>query len=95
MTNKPKSVFREYVESLVWAIVLAVIFGVIAIAIAGYFLFCTLTGSCTGRSPTATNPNAIIDRDDILNLYVVTNLPLPNGALPPPTPWATSDEPPF
>jgi hypothetical protein len=25
-----------------------------------------------------------IDRDDILNLYVVTNLPLPEGALPPP-----------
>lgn len=24
-----------------------------------------------------------MDRDDILNLYVVTNLPLPNGALPP------------
>lgn len=25
-----------------------------------------------------------IDRDDILNLFVVTNLPLPDGALPPP-----------
>jgi hypothetical protein len=24
-----------------------------------------------------------IDRDDILNLYVVTNLPLPAAALPP------------
>jgi hypothetical protein len=23
-----------------------------------------------------------MDRDDILNLYVVTNLPLPNGAIP-------------
>ena len=23
-----------------------------------------------------------MDRDDILNLYVVTNLPLPHGALP-------------
>jgi hypothetical protein len=23
-----------------------------------------------------------IDRDDILNLYVVTNLPLPDGAVP-------------
>ncbi|MET8282970.1 hypothetical protein [Micromonospora sp. NPDC005174] len=36
-----------------------------------------------------------IDRDDILNLYVVTNLPLPAGAIPPPTPWTTGDEPPF
>jgi hypothetical protein len=36
-----------------------------------------------------------IDRDDILNLYVVTNLPLPVDALPPPTPWTTGDEPPF
>jgi Restriction endonuclease len=37
-----------------------------------------------------------IDRDDILNLYVVSNLPLPKGAQPPPAatddPWAT---PPF
>jgi hypothetical protein len=23
-----------------------------------------------------------MDRDDILNLFVVTNLPLPNGAIP-------------
>lgn len=38
-----------------------------------------------------------IDRDDILNLYVVTNLPLPAGALPALIdPWGTSsDEPPF
>ncbi|RIJ70569.1 hypothetical protein D1871_18455 [Nakamurella silvestris] len=38
-----------------------------------------------------------IDRDDILNLYVVTNLPLPNGALPAvDDPWATArGEPPF
>jgi len=38
-----------------------------------------------------------IDRDDILNLYVVTSLPLPARALPPePDPSATSsDEPPF
>lgn len=38
-----------------------------------------------------------IDRDDILNLYVVTNLPLPAGALPAPSdPWGTgNDEPPF
>lgn len=27
-----------------------------------------------------------MDRDDILNLYVVANLPLPAGALPPPAP---------
>jgi hypothetical protein len=38
-----------------------------------------------------------IDRDDILNLYVVTNLPLPDSALPPAVdPWtAGTDEPPF
>ncbi|TDD36821.1 hypothetical protein E1287_09850 [Actinomadura sp. KC06] len=38
-----------------------------------------------------------MDRDDILNLYVVTNLPLPDAALPKAAnPWATSsDEPPF
>ncbi|PRZ34789.1 hypothetical protein CLV47_12321 [Antricoccus suffuscus] len=38
-----------------------------------------------------------IDRDDILNLYVVTNLPLPVSALPKLTdPWVTSiNEPPF
>ena len=37
-----------------------------------------------------------IDRDDILNLYVVTNLPLPAGALPAaPDPWGLPDEPPF
>ena len=38
-----------------------------------------------------------IDRDDILNLYVVTNLPLPAAALPDTTdPWAiATDDPPF
>jgi hypothetical protein len=38
-----------------------------------------------------------MDRDDILNLYVVTNLPLPEAALPKqPDPWGgASDEPPF
>lgn len=38
-----------------------------------------------------------IDRDDILNLYVVTNLPLPAGALPAVRDsWGTTgDEPPF
>ena len=38
-----------------------------------------------------------IDRDDNLNLYVVTNLPLPVAALPTTSdPWTTSaDDPPF
>lgn len=38
-----------------------------------------------------------IDRNDILNLYIVNNLPLPTAAMPPvEDPWATpSDEPPF
>jgi hypothetical protein len=37
-----------------------------------------------------------IDRDDILNLYVVTNLPLPAAGVPPTTdPWTTTDDPPF
>jgi hypothetical protein len=38
-----------------------------------------------------------MDRDDILNLYVVTNLPLPAGAIPEPAErWsAFGDEPPF
>lgn len=36
-----------------------------------------------------------IDRDDILNLYVVTNLPLPAGALATTAPWSPLDEPPF
>ena len=39
-----------------------------------------------------------LDRDDILNLYVVTNLPLPAGALPPSPadPWTVAgDEPQF
>ena len=35
-----------------------------------------------------------IDRDDILNLYVVTNLPLPERALPSSAP-PKYDEPPF
>lgn len=33
-----------------------------------------------------------MDRDDILNLYVVANLPLPET---PPGPWLTRDEAPF
>lgn len=37
-----------------------------------------------------------MDRDDILNLFVVTNLPLPKGALPPsPSPWSLDDDVPF
>jgi len=38
-----------------------------------------------------------IDRNDILNLYIVNNLPLPTAAMPSvEDPWATpSDEPPF
>lgn len=38
-----------------------------------------------------------MDRDDILNLYVVTNLPLPEAMLPKAIdPWASSpDKPPF
>jgi len=37
-----------------------------------------------------------IDRNDILNLYVVTNLSLPAAATPPTLdPWTTTDEPPF
>lgn len=39
----------------------------------------------------------VMDRTDILNLYVVTNLPLPAKALPPePEPWGDgTEEPPF
>jgi hypothetical protein len=37
-----------------------------------------------------------LEREDILNLYVVTNLPLPAAAIPPATdPWGSVDEPPF
>lgn len=37
-----------------------------------------------------------IDREDILNLYVVASLPLPGSAsAATPDPWGTSDEPPF
>lgn len=52
-----------------------------------------------GNALDATKRSQIMfmDRDDILNLYVVTSLPLPEGALPPtpPNPWVTRDEPPF
>lgn len=37
-----------------------------------------------------------MDRDDILNLFVVNNLPLPKGALPsPPSAWDMDDDVPF
>lgn len=38
-----------------------------------------------------------LDRDDILNLYVVSTLPLPDEAQPSslPNPWLKTDEPPF
>lgn len=36
-----------------------------------------------------------MDRDDILNLFVVTSLPLPSGALPDPEPPADTDDLPF
>jgi hypothetical protein len=51
-----------------------------------------------GNALDASRRSQIIfmDRDDILSLYVVTSLPLPAGALPPPAdPWGASDEPPF
>ena len=53
-----------------------------------------------GNALDATKRSQIMfmDRDDILNLYVVTNLALPPAALPAPTtdPWALlPDEPPF
>jgi hypothetical protein len=50
-----------------------------------------------GQKLDATQRRSIIfmDRDDILNLFVVTSLPLPAGAVPPPVsdPW--SEDPPF
>ncbi|MBA3916244.1 MAG: hypothetical protein H0X25_20845 [Acidobacteriales bacterium] len=36
-----------------------------------------------------------MDRDDILNLFIVTNLPLPKGALPKTTSWDSLDDVPF
>lgn len=52
-----------------------------------------------GNALDATKRSQILfmDRDDILNLYVVTSLPLPVEALAPtpPNSWATTDEPPF
>ncbi|MGL5823557.1 MAG: hypothetical protein ACRCYU_01650 [Nocardioides sp.] len=51
-----------------------------------------------GNALDATKRSQImfIDRDDILNLHVVTSLPLPLAALPaPPSSWPNSDLPPF
>ena len=36
-----------------------------------------------------------MDRDDILNLFVVTNLPLPRGAIPEPKSDPFDDDLPF
>ncbi|MDZ4858004.1 MAG: hypothetical protein SGI88_03400 [Candidatus Hydrogenedentes bacterium] len=36
-----------------------------------------------------------VDREDILNLYVVSNLALPKGSTPPPTDFGVEDEIPF
>jgi hypothetical protein len=50
-----------------------------------------------GNKLDATKRSQIMfmDRDDILNLYVVTNLPLPSGALPPAQPGTFDDDLPF
>ncbi len=50
-----------------------------------------------GNKLDATKRSQIMfmDRDDILNLYVVTNLPLPSGALPPAQADRLDDDLPF
>lgn len=52
-----------------------------------------------GNALDATKRSQILfmDREDILNLYVVATLPLPDGALPPapPEPWSAPEQPPF
>jgi hypothetical protein len=50
-----------------------------------------------GNKLHATKRNQIIfmDRDDILNLFVVTNMPLPAKAIPPPPPTEIDDDIPF
>jgi hypothetical protein len=41
--------------------------------------------NCLGNKLDALKRSQVmfVDRDDILNLFIVTNLPLPKGALPP------------
>jgi hypothetical protein len=51
-----------------------------------------------GNKLDATKRSQVMfmDRDDLLNLYIVTNLPLPKGALPPAkAPWDDLDDVPF
>jgi len=58
-------------------------------------------GATDGRSlrlagiPTYGVQGFFMDRDDILNLFVVTNLPLPDGALPPEQPSGFDEDLPF
>ena len=50
-----------------------------------------------GGKLDATKRSQILfmDRDDILNLYVVSNMALPRGAAPPPSDYRADDEIPF
>ena len=50
-----------------------------------------------GQRLDATKRSQVMfmDRADLLDLFVVTNLPLPSGALPPPSPTTLSDDIPF
>lgn len=50
-----------------------------------------------GNKLDATKRSQVMfmDRDDILNLFVVNNLPLPKGALPPSPSWNLDDDVPF
>jgi hypothetical protein len=50
-----------------------------------------------GDKLDASKRNQIIfmDREDILNLFVVTNMPIPTKALPPPPKAELDDEIPF
>jgi hypothetical protein len=47
-----------------------------------------------GEKLDATKQSQVMfmDRDDILNLFIVTNLPLPKGALPPAQPSDNFDD---
>jgi hypothetical protein len=50
-----------------------------------------------GNALDASQRRSIIfmDRNDILDLFVVNNLPLPAAALPSADPWLLPEEPPF